>query len=82
MYIFIVFILHQCISASIQEVCKSHNILDDFTDNVQEYEEVEIMEKPVEPKQRSATGRVFIGNDCEYLRLISITWFDRCTDGI
>ena len=82
MFIFIVFILHHCISASFREVCKIQNILDDFTDNVQEYEVVEIMEKPVEPKQRSATGRVFIGNDCEYLRLNSITWFDRCTNGI
>ena len=58
------------------------DVLDDDTDNhVQEYEEVEIMEKSVEPEQRSATGRVLTGNDCEYIKLNSITANDGCTDG-
>ena len=58
------------------------DVLDDDTHNhVQEYEEVEIMVKSVEPAQRSATGRVFTGNDCEYIKINSITANDGCTDG-
>ena len=58
------------------------DVLDDDTDNhVQEYEEVEIMVKSVEPEQRSASGRVLTGNDCEYIKLGSITANDGCTDG-
>ena len=58
------------------------DVLDDDTDNhVQEYEEVEIVEKSVEPEQRSATGRVYTGNDCEYIKLGSITANDGCTNG-
>ena len=58
------------------------DVLDDDTDNhVQEYEEVEIVVKSVEPSQRSASGRVYTGNDCEYIKLGSITANDGCTDG-
>ena len=57
------------------------DVLDDDTDNhVQEYEEVEIVVKSVEPSQRSASGRVYTGNDCEYIKLGSITANDGCTD--
>merc|ERR1712083_47827 len=47
----------------------------------EEYEEVEIVKKSVELKQRSATGRVYRGNDCEYIKLGSVTVNDGCTDG-
>merc|ERR1719320_953078 len=47
----------------------------------EEYEEVEIMRKSVELKQRTATGRVYKGNDCEYIKLGSVTVNDGWTDG-
>ena len=47
----------------------------------QEYEEVEIVEKSAETGQRTAMGRVYTGNDCEYIKLGSITDNDGCTDG-
>ena len=39
------------------------------------------MRKSVELKQRTATGRVYKGNDCEYIKLGSVTVNDGCTDG-
>jgi len=63
--VFIIFISQQCMAAVIPE----------------EYEEVEIMRKSVELKQRTATGRVYKGNDCEYIKLGSVTVNDGCTDG-
>ena len=48
---------------------------------MQEDQEVEIVEKSVEPKQRSVTGRVFTGNSCEYIKLGSVTVNEDCTDG-
>jgi hypothetical protein len=48
---------------------------------MQEYQEVEFVEKSFEPKQRSATGRVFTGNCCEYIKLGSVTANEDCTDG-
>jgi len=47
----------------------------------EEYEEVEIVKKSVELKQRTATGRVYKGSDCEYIKLGSVTVNDGCTDG-
>ena len=56
--------------------------IDDGTDDhIQEYEEVEIMERSATAYQRTATGRVLKGNDCEYIKLGSITANDGCTDG-
>ena len=43
--------------------------------------EEERAEKSVEPKQRSAPGRVFTGNECEYIRLCSVTANEDCPDG-
>ena len=43
--------------------------------------EEERIENSVEPKQRPASGRVFTGNDCEYIRLTSLSANDGCTDG-
>merc|ERR1711892_778901 len=42
---------------------------------------VEIMERSAASFQRTATGRVLKGNDCEYIKLGSITANDGCTDG-
>ena len=42
---------------------------------------MEIVKKSVELKQRTATGRVYRGNDCEYIKLGSVTVNDGCTDG-
>merc|ERR1711892_770752 len=42
---------------------------------------VEIMERSAASFQRTATGRVLKGNDCEYIKLGSITDNDGCTDG-
>ena len=39
------------------------------------------MRKSVELKHRTATGRVYRGNDCEYIKLGSVTVNDGCTDG-
>ena len=47
---------------------------------MQEYQEVQIMEKSVEPKQRTVTGRVLTGNDCEFIKLCSLTVNDDCLD--
>ena len=48
---------------------------------MQEYEEEEeeILEKS--DKQLSATGRVLTGNDCEYIKLCSVTANEDCNDG-
>ena len=43
--------------------------------------EEERAEKSVEPKQRSASGRVFTGNDCEYVKMSSVTANEGCLDG-
>jgi hypothetical protein len=48
---------------------------------MQEYQEVEFVEKSVETKQRFATGRVITGNSCEYIKLGSVTANEDCTDG-
>merc|ERR1711892_798046 len=42
---------------------------------------VEIMDRSAASFQRTATGRVLKGNDCEYIKLGSITANDGCTDG-
>ena len=39
------------------------------------------MERSAVSFQRTATGRVLKGNDCEYIKLGSITDNDGCTDG-
>ena len=39
------------------------------------------MMRSVDLKQRTATGRVYTGNDCEYIKLGSVTVNDGCTDG-
>ena len=59
------------------------DIYDEEADNqiTQEFEEIEIVEKTHEPEQRSVSGRVIKGNDCEYIKLCSITSNDGCTDG-
>ena len=48
---------------------------------MQEYQEVEIVEKSVEPMQRTATGTELTGNDCEFFKLCSVNANDDCTDG-
>ena len=48
---------------------------------LQEYEEVEIMERLPSPYLRTATGRVIKGSDCEYIKIGSITANTGCTDG-
>ena len=72
-------------AASIAEVSRISNINDDLDENIddifEEYEEVEIMMRSVDLKQRTATGRVYRGNDCEYIKLGSVTLNDGCTDG-
>ena len=55
--------------------------MSDIDDNIKEYEEVEIMMTSIELKQRTATGRVYTGIDCEYIKLGSVTLKDSCTDG-
>ena len=69
LWVFIVFMLHYCLSASIPEV------------EYEEGEEVEIMENNFEPAQRSITGRLITGNTCEYIKLGSIIANDGCIDG-
>ena len=39
------------------------------------------MMRSVDLKQRIATGRVYTGNDCEYIKLGSVTLNAGCTDG-
>ena len=48
---------------------------------MQEDQEVEIVEKSVEPKQRSVSGRVFTGNDCEFIKISCVTANEGCIDG-
>ena len=56
--------------------------VDDLDDKyLQEYEEVEIMERLPTPYLRTATGRVIKGSDCEYIKIGSITANTGCTDG-
>ena len=40
------------------------------------------MNRSIEFNERIATGRVLTGNDCEYIKLASVTANDGCTDGI
>merc|ERR1719431_1132399 len=47
----------------------------------EEYEEVEIMMKSINLKQRTTSGRIYVGADCEYIKLGSVTLNDGCTDG-
>ena len=49
--------------------------------HVQEYGEGDIVEISDEPKQRAATGRVLTGDDCEFIKLCSLTANDDCIDG-
>ena len=39
------------------------------------------MRKSVDLKQRKASGIIFVGVDCEYIRLGSVILNDGCTDG-
>ena len=39
------------------------------------------MENNYEPEKRTIEGRVYTGNDCEYIKLCSITANAGCTDG-
>ena len=43
--------------------------------------EEERAEKSVEPKQRSVSGRVFTGNDCEFIKISCVTANEGCIDG-
>ena len=39
------------------------------------------MTKSTQLKQRTATGRVYTGNDCEYIKLCSVTANSGCDNG-
>ena len=66
------------IAARMQRISAAHALRLDQQNLIPEEERAK---KFVEPKQRSASGRVFTGNDCEYIRLSSVTANEGCLDG-
>ena len=48
----------------------------------EEEDEIYILVRSLHQYQRSASGRVIKGNDCEYIKLNSITANSGCTDGM
>lgn len=82
-HICVVLILSRFMSASPLELVPDpeEHSLEAADNNMQEYPEEGLVERSVEPRQSSATGRVVIGKDCEYIKLNSITANDGCNDG-
>ena len=57
---------------------QSHSLANNHT---QEYDKERIKGKSGKPNQRTAAGRILIGNDCEYIKLNSVAANDGCTNG-
>ena len=78
--VFIVFIISVANTATIPEVFQLELV--DVNFDSQEYDEVEFVEISNEvPKERKAAGRVYTGNDCEYITISSITANSGCSNG-
>ena len=76
--VFIVFIISVANTATIPEVFQLELV--DVNFDSQEYDEVEFVEISNEvPKERKAAGRVYTGNDCEYITISSITSNSGCS---